>query len=689
MLLIHLVADLPVVAIERILSYLADDWMAVCIAYPLLVALLPSSAPRLTQSTLKKSILNQFTTAKTSKVPNVHFKEIDTISMTLLIEAIEKSPNLLYLHTLDLLRFCSRKHDRHKIPLDTYYSSFNTISLHLTPRYWNRNVVNMRKRHIAKIAFHPCRPVVALVFNDSYQPSFGIYAYAGKERAEIGQCLYYYQGLLARNYPNFCRCTYTGIDNNQRYMHISWSPNGTKLACVENYHSSDGSVVFFSFDYKSSYKFRRLSNLCWERTPDIGPFRARGWHRLHNLNLWFDDSTFLTPYIKYEDKIVVTPITITIVDGKFNVSRICERRTETNLCFPERCRFFVYKDKANDHVKYCDSMGEITHGRDDYLATGFWLVKGSDKIAYLFSSEDCPDKNHYPHSIMQRYPVNCYGQFSSEHRKGNSFITFANERIHDAAVLLEDSTKLLVLLSRSGSSNPPWMSSKSEPTWDHNYHEPICPSYELPGDMFVNETCHWGTSRQPAGGSSSQKTSILIENRTFVYLGIIDAVTGIFKQLAVGKIEILNKSVHPKHQLQLQILSQTERYVIIRECCFNGGQDSGTNSAPRLFLFSKSLGQCLEIKDPNYFPHPKQNLMLWLNLGSFDPQDSQTVAVARPFAPHSSTGSSLAIERDREDAFGRRHYSNSQRQPCYMCEMKNYTEASEHCQPMNCLYVVV
>jgi len=658
------------------------DWLSLALVYPLLMAILPaSSAPPLTATILARCINDTLLSGRVRGYFKQQFKP-GYINYRNLAKVIAQHPSALLHHYLDFKRYTSRDHDPYILPPDKYLSCIFAFSIQSTPRFWNRQELGLRKKRIMSIVFHPKELVVALVFVDSGLASFGVYDISGPGASSTGQLIYFYPGAIEGRTLTDCKCDYLA-----KFNQLSWSPNGDLLACIEDSDIEIGNtaaVTFFVYFHKPKPSMRRIGQN--GRRFYCGPVNTRGFHRLNNMTLWASDNAFMA--INFDSvfseapEISIKPMRISMSENRESAEvKICKRIAIRP--FGERAGIFAYNTKKIKKRTTCDNMGDsrdITY-REYPIPTGLWLV---DDVIII--SEDCPNLQHEPHSIIQRYPLFERNNF------GNRSYAFDNERVHDAAVHLDHPKQLLVLLSRNYSSNPPWMQSGANKDWNNEMYEPVSPTCEPLQNLPPDVHCLWGCPSNPRKRSAN-----VVE---MVYLGTIDNEReGTFKQISMGSISIY-ENVGYSHQFQLQILAQTSRYVMIRECCnknapksnadsLSSTSSSSRNSYPlgRIFLFSKIANQCVEISDPYYLPHPANDLLLYFNLKSEDPLDSQAIVVLRSFYP-------VAYQENRQKHKNMMDLNYSlaisnfnSKQACRKCERRNYAYGNEYNMPVkSCLY---
>jgi len=90
----------------------------------------------------------------------------------------------------------------------------------------------------------------------------------------------------------------------------------------------------------------------------------------------------------------------------------------------------------------------------------------------------------------------------------------------------------------------------------------------------------------------------------------------------------------------------------------------------------------VEISDPYYLPHPANDLLLYFNLKSEDPLDSQAIVVLRSFYP-------VAYQENRQKHKNMMDLNYSlaisnfnKRQACRKCERRNYAYGNEYNMPV-------
>lgn len=591
----HLIANLPVEIIETICSYLG--WRHLGIVYPMFCLLAPSKTSRLLLAKTIRPCLQR----SGNLTENFRFEFLNETS---LCNAIANSPNILLKHFYDIFRI-------RKIPvqirpfIDSYYTAFDTIEPHVNPS--NKCV----RRNVASIVFHPSEPIVAIVFIEQNVASFGVYAYAGTARAKKGFLLYHHKGQAAENRLHF--------------MQISWSPSGSKLCCLEAVPSTNITRVnhvvanFFVLNTQT-FEIRRIDRSRYVSPDATLELAIFGRHKLHNLTLWASDDDFYFPEIWYNrvgfslrhiniahnivtDNVVITRQPTGIWSSQSLYSESSNNRPNL-FCF--------LKDyNTNESYRYCNDSFIPSHANFD-IPYGFWLVNNG-KV--LFTCEDCPNPQHIPHSILRRQavlaPADTFSPLSG--------ITFKHHRVNDGAIYSTDPSHLLLLLSCDRQLYTPWCSTDKGcvAEWQGSRYEPLQADNYCLG-TYSSDDCKWGALH--SGDIYDGVRDI------DVYLGIIKGESNEdkFHQLAMGSIQIKGRT---SHQYQLQIFGQTDDYVLIKECCNHNPSIALQSTTPRVFLFSKLLNQCVELIVSQYYPHPKQDIFLYFNFRSHNPQDSNSIIV--------------------------------------------------------------
>ena len=630
----HLIANLTNDVIERILSYLG--WRHLGIVYPMFCVLAPNRIPRLTSSLLRRCL-------RSAERGNRY--KLKYINETSLLQAISKSPTILLRHFYEIFR-TYKSSARLKPFLDTYYSVFDVIATRAMPN------AKHYVRTVASIVFHPTEPIVVLVFNESSGASFSVYAYAGSARAKKGLLLYHHRGGM-RTCNDPCSCS--GLVH---FMQVSWSPGGTKLCCLEACIFADATLSnsvlanFFVLN-PTTFDMRRIDND--PNQPDIEiELVAFGRHRIHNITLWASDDDFYYPDVWLNRA--------GFSMRRLNIAHNTETNNVTLTCFktgigwsPERPNLFTYPAHSSLQRcnQYCNVFGAlIPHETEFAIPYGFWLINNG-KV--LFTCDDCPNSQHIPHSILRRQaillPENTFPP--------DSGIVFKTHRIQDGAPLSTDPSYLLLLLSCDSQCYTPWCSTAPDciAEWEGSRYEPLTPdSYSL-GSNRISKECRWGTIHSGDVCDGEREIS--------VFLGIIkgESADDQFKQIAMGTISIRGNT---KHQYQLQIFGQSDNYVLIKECCDH--RPKNPKAAPRIFLFSKLLNECLEITvDKAYYPHPKNDIFLYFNFQSQDPKDYQSITVFKSVIS-SDDKQCEKLENERFLAFGTSCQCHS---PCPNCSFHN------------------
>jgi len=149
-----------------------------------------------------------------------------------------------------------------------------------------------RPHELANISFNPKRPVVAVVFNDYGNQTLGVYAFSGRERADIGSMLYFYSGCQLRD----CKSQHS------QEMKISWSTKGTNLLCLQACSNTDNFGLITIFNMDKSGRMRRI------HTPSMPKCT---WSTVTNhgtAECWSSDDTFWIP--TYDEPSNLTKISI-------------------------------------------------------------------------------------------------------------------------------------------------------------------------------------------------------------------------------------------------------------------------------------------------------------------------------------------------------------------------------------------
>ena len=592
-------------AIECVLTYL--DWRHLGIVYPLLVVSLPKqSRLRLSATQLRRCIARSINQQLSSNRKSYRDEfQLHLVNFDKLQRHIECNPLVLLQHYFIYLRYGTVPNYTFDPALDYYYGIFSTH--HVT------STDNMFRR-VMSISFHPSECVVALVFAESICFSYGVFAYAGSARASAGSLLYYQIGPInSQRSVSPCACS-----PSHHFQQFTWSPKGTKICILEtDIRLAESNKVntltgyFLIFDLYT-YRIRKIAA---ERdSPDIKDLEmVTTWGKhINNMYLWATDEDIYYPEIWCGR----TGFTIHHLKVVAN--------TKTNDVTITRLRQIVYEPSIRPNLFVYPSGGTRPPSFDrccvygwsqidststpssDLIPYSFWLINSGN---VMFTSDECPNGKHIPHSILRRQAVT----LPNDTFKSSSAIIFKHHKLHDAACLSDDPSYLLVLLGCDANLYTPYMTSaRSEKRkWNGETYEPIdCESisYDLGfSPRATEDKCCWGVDRP--------SHYVRKPHQEFLYLGRIKGESGDdrYEHLAMAKVFVVDSPSHKPWQLQ--IVGQTKYYVLIRECC-NRKLGNNNNAPPRTFLFSKLLNQCTELLTTNYYPHPQKDLFLFFDFNT-------------------------------------------------------------------------
>lgn len=132
---------------------------------------------------------------------------------------------------------------------------------------------------VKRILFNPRRPIIAVVKADYGSFTLGIYAMAGTERSETGGLLHFYAGPRTSDcFANTQLCD----------MHISWSPEGDKLLCLQPDSATDSASRVTLFFVAESGLTRRIHS---PNMPKMSHPGQRGFLQ-GSAECWSSNDTF-------------------------------------------------------------------------------------------------------------------------------------------------------------------------------------------------------------------------------------------------------------------------------------------------------------------------------------------------------------------------------------------------------------
>lgn len=607
MVLVRVVAKLPKVAVETILYWLSD-WRYLAIAYPILLECSPrSNSPGLWAGALKRSAKRWF-----EQFGNRWPLDANNINYIKLIKLVGSNPNIMLQQYFEILSVLKRPGP---VSLHYYYGNLVSPSAGFT-RYEHQ------QRRVRHVIFHPTESVVALLFYDGHCYSFGVYAYAGAALAKNSQLLYWHHGPLSRYYTVCTGAPVCVCQLHCHWMKLMWSPKGTKLCCLETHMTGitsnrQNKVVgyFFNFDLQT-YRIQKID--CGDGKAlfdDMFLVTGRGGPLINNMYLWASDDDFYYPHAWFGR----TGFWLFHINLRFNretqriVMTRCPRITFNPAIQPN---LFVYTDqsfrpRSRDRCDFSESSFISNSTVESFeIPVSHWLIKN-----VLFTCDECPEPGHAPHSILRRQAIPVTENAFSP----TSAIIFKRHRIHDAAPLSTDPSFLLVVLSCDQNIYQP-PSSLDRSKWNGENVMPIDTDENVAYDLGSQcktpaDECVWG--------EDLSNLYVRKNHQEYVYLGIVkgESCDDKFEQLAWGSITIVDSPAYLPWQLE--IMGQSNNYVLLRECCNRKIKPPPSQpphhdsilfaSEPRCFFFSKVLNQCLEIAHPHFFPHPTRDLYLNFN----------------------------------------------------------------------------
>ena len=197
------------------------------------------------------------------------------------IRAELENDSRLLLHMLTDFARCQRSADapptfRTDEPFSTTFPS-----RHFAREGFNFRSALWQKTQVDLILFNPRRPIIAVVYQDYGTYTLGIYALTGRERAEMGNQLYFYSGPQMSDDSDFNPAQYK--------MSISWSPEGTKLLCVQSDLACKDSAEIKIFALEESGRTRRI------QTPGMPSINLRRIQGKPPAECWSSDDTFWIP----------------------------------------------------------------------------------------------------------------------------------------------------------------------------------------------------------------------------------------------------------------------------------------------------------------------------------------------------------------------------------------------------------
>ena len=248
-------------------------------------------------------------------------------------EKLQEDPHLLLHMESDFFRCTHRRNFEDNFE-ETYSIMFPVCGFSPPiPRPAGTLSGRIHHRELKLVSFNPKRPVIAVVFSDYGTQTLGIYAISGRERGETGSLLYFYSGAQLEN----CH------KNERTEMKISWSPNGTKLLCIQPQVSSNGRAVVTVFTMDVAGKVRRIH--C-PAIPLVSYFQNV---REVTAECWSSDDTFwiqsvdefhdLTKIKILEDAVVVEPMReVPIIVGPSKANNMGVFVNDSTAFWFQKCR---------------------------------------------------------------------------------------------------------------------------------------------------------------------------------------------------------------------------------------------------------------------------------------------------------------------------------------------------------------
>ena len=365
-----------------IVSYL--HWELLARVYPILAWVLPpNERPVPSESSLVQCLWHNSPYISGLCTSGKKKPFVDVVPLR---EGLLNDPHLLMKILYEVLRYAGRGGQK-TFHYDTAYSL-----IFPTGGFQNPNadqVADFRTCRVLRVHFNPKKMLIAVVSDDYDSETLGVYALAGKERADIGSQLYFHSG------SEIYQC---GRETGLCPMLVSWSPDGTKLLCIQAPFDTCEYAVVTVLVLEKKGPMRRIycPNMPLASWRELKKSTAECW--TSNNTFWIlDDSDYgnLTE--------------VKILKNAVVVSASCRSRQ----VIPGGCK------EA--------SMGVWIAGK-----TAFWV-------------ENCRTGGHVQHSIIRRQSLESPQTFPE-----NQGLVLPTGFVLDAAVNVGNSSELLLLLLYPG-----------------------------------------------------------------------------------------------------------------------------------------------------------------------------------------------------------------------------------------------
>jgi len=244
---------------------------------------------------------------------------------------------------------------------------------------------------IKRVLFNPRRPIIAVVKRDYGSFTLGIYALAGTERAETGGLLHFYAGSRTSD----CLANTRKCD-----MHISWSPEGDKLLCLQPDSATDSTSRVTLFIVAESGLTRRIRG---PNMPKMAHPGDRGFLQ-GTAECWSSNSTFwiltgaenrhLTKVTIEESTIVVESAGASpIIPGGVKVSSLGIWTNDSTAFWVQPCRILGHYGHSLVRRQSLQSPRAFPHGKALVLSAGYVVcaelnVGNTDQLLMIIA---CPE----------------------------------------------------------------------------------------------------------------------------------------------------------------------------------------------------------------------------------------------------------------------------------------------------------